>query len=243
MILVDAWLRRGLAAKPSGAACFLQKITESFDTALLDWEKWFRNNEPEVTALPSDFEDCTELQKMLLVRSLRPDRVIFAANNFVANSLGRKFVEPPVLDLNETYQDSLPSTPLVFVLSAGVDPTDALRKLAAERGMVNNFFAVALGQGQAPIATKLIEDGVAQGNWVFLANCHLMTSWLPKLDKIIEGLEARKPHPNFRLWLSSSPNDLFPIAILQRGEAAPCRESELLLTHATLVVAYPVLTS
>ena len=55
------------------------------------------------------------------------------------------------------------------------------------------------------------------GNWVFLANCHLMTSWLPALDKIVEGLEARKPHPDFRLWLSSSPSPLFPIAILQRG--------------------------
>jgi dynein heavy chain, axonemal len=52
---------------------------------------------------------------------------------------------------------------------------------------------------------------------VFLANCHLMTSWLPSLDKIVEGLRARKPHPNFRLWLSSSPSPAFPIAILQRG--------------------------
>jgi len=192
-------------------------ILNSFDTSTNDWEKWFRQTEPESAPLPSDWEDCTELQKMLLVRSLRPDRVIFAATTFVANALGRKFVEPPVLDLGETYADSLPPTPLIFVLSAGVDPTDNLRKLAAERGMSANFFSVALGQGQAPIATKLIEEGIRAGNWVFLANCHLMTSWLPALDKIIEGLEARKPHPNFRLWLSSSPNDQFPIAILQRG--------------------------
>lgn len=70
---------------------------------------------------------------------------------------------------------------------------------------------------QAPIASKLIQDGMVAGHWVFLANCHLMTSWLPALDKIVEGLEARKPHPDFRLWLSSSPSPLFPIAILQRG--------------------------
>jgi dynein heavy chain len=74
---------------------------------------------------------------------------------------------------------------------------------------------VALGQGQAPIATKLIQEAVKEGNWVFLANCHLMTSWLPTLDKIIEGLEGQKPHETFRLWLSSSPNPKFPISILQ----------------------------
>ena len=72
-------------------------------------------------------------------------------------------------------------------------------------------------QGQAPLATKLIDDGVRSGHWVFLANCHLMTSWLPTLDKIIEGLPERKPHEDFRLWLSSNPSKEFPIAVLQRG--------------------------
>jgi dynein heavy chain len=71
----------------------------------------------------------------ILVRCLRPDRVIFAAASYVARSLGRKFVEPPVLDLGETYNDSLPTTPLIFVLSAGVDPTANLRQLAAHKGM------------------------------------------------------------------------------------------------------------
>ena len=78
----------------------------------------------------------------------RPDRAIFAATSYVANALGRKFVEPPVLDLGETLGDSTPLSPLIFVLSAGVDPTQILRKLAAERGMDSKFFTVALGQGQ-----------------------------------------------------------------------------------------------
>jgi dynein heavy chain len=72
-------------------------------------------------------------------------------------------------------------------------------------------------QGQAPIATKLIEDGIRDGNWVFLANCHLMVSWLPTLDKLIESLPDKKPHSDFRLWLSSNPSKEFPIAILQRS--------------------------
>lgn len=105
----------------------------------------------------------------------------------MANALGRKFVEPPVLDLSETYNDSTSLAPLIFVLSPGVDPTDNLKKLAQELGIADKMFMVALGQGQAPIATNLIKNGMEQGNWVFLANCHLMTSWLPTLDKIIEG--------------------------------------------------------
>ena len=66
----------------------------------------------------------------------------------MANALGRKFVEPPVLDLGETLGDSTPLSPLIFVLSAGVDPTQILRKLAQDRNMGSKFFTVALGQGQ-----------------------------------------------------------------------------------------------
>ncbi|KAL0040883.1 hypothetical protein WJX79_008591 [Trebouxia sp. C0005] len=193
-------------------------VVGSFETSIDAWERWYCAGEPETSELPGEWEaKCNELQRMVLIRCLRPDRAIFAATSYVANALGRKFVEPPVLDLGETLGDSTPLSPLIFVLSAGVDPTQILRKLALERSMGSKFFTVALGQGQAPIATKLIQDGMVGGHWVFLANCHLMTSWLPALDKIVEGLEAKKPHPDFRLWLSSSPSPLFPIAILQRG--------------------------
>jgi hypothetical protein len=70
---------------------------------------------------------------------------------------------------------------------------------------------------QAPVAKRLMEDGIKKGHWVFLANCHLMTSWLPTLDKLVDGLEASKPHNNFRLWLSSNPSPAFPISLLQAG--------------------------
>ena len=52
---------------------------------------------------------------------------------------------------------------------------------------------------------------------MFLANCHLSLSWMPQLDKLVEQLQVEEPHPEFRLWLSSSPHPDFPIAILQQG--------------------------
>jgi hypothetical protein len=70
---------------------------------------------------------------------------------------------------------------------------------------------------QAPVAKRLIEEGMRAGHWVFLANCHLITSWLPTLDKLVEGLAGAKPHKHFRLWLSSNPCAAFPMSLLQAG--------------------------
>lgn len=64
----------------------------------------------------------------------------------------------------------------------------------------------------------MVERGIKKGNWVFLANCHLMLSWMPTLEKLIETLIIQsEPHPKFRLWLSSTPDPNFPILILQRS--------------------------
>ncbi|KAH3750471.1 hypothetical protein DPMN_185039 [Dreissena polymorpha] len=63
---------------------------------------------------------CNELQKMLIIRSLRPDRVSFCATSFITNNLGSRFVEPPVLDMQHVVGDSSTKTPLIFVLSPGV---------------------------------------------------------------------------------------------------------------------------
>ena len=40
---------------------------------------------------------------------------------------------------------------------------------------------------------------------------------MPALAKLVEQLQVEEPHPDFRLWLSSSPHPEFPISILQAG--------------------------
>lgn len=193
-------------------------LANSFEQYPRDWHVWYIASEPETSSLPGEWDNTmNEFQRMLIVRSLRADRVSFCAIMFITNNLGSKFVEPPVLDIKHVVEDSSTRTPLIFVLSPGVDPTAGLLQLAEVCGMGKKFNALSLGQGQAPIATRLIKEGVKEGNWVFLANCHLSLSWMPTLDKIVERLATQDCHQEFRLWLSSSPSPAFPISILQSG--------------------------
>ena len=79
--------------------------------------------------------------------------------NFVARKLGKSFVEPPPFDLEKSFNDSSPFTPLVFILSYGADPTMALLKFAQDKGFKGEKFnSISLGQGQVfDVSTELLE--------------------------------------------------------------------------------------
>jgi hypothetical protein len=61
----------------------------------------------------------SQFQKLLVLRCLRPDRVLAGVRDFVSANLGQRFIEPPPFDLAACFKESSPSTPLVFVLSPG----------------------------------------------------------------------------------------------------------------------------
>ena len=113
------------------------------------------HTEPENIPIPGEWEQaCNEFQKILFIRSCRSDRISFCLTTFITKNLGQRFVEPPVLDVKAVLEDSVAHSPLIFVLSSGVDPTNALIQLAENQDMISKFMTLSLGQGQAPIATK-----------------------------------------------------------------------------------------
>lgn len=130
----------------------------------------------------------------------------------MANALGRKFVEPPVLDLGETLGDSTPLSPLIFVLSAGVDPTQILRKLALERGMGSKFFTVALGQGQVSAIVYiachiLLQTQAPEPDLAFACSCYLHGHLSRKqfiLSKLSNGASAQEQRLREQTWCAGA---------------------------------------
>ncbi len=70
-------------------------------------------------------------------------------------------------------------TPVMFILSVGVDPTETILKYCQQ--MEISLETVSLGQGQGKKAEAMIDRAKQDGNWVLLNNCHLSKTWLSKL--------------------------------------------------------------
>ncbi|GFH08628.1 uncharacterized protein HaLaN_03616, partial [Haematococcus lacustris] len=193
-------------------------FAQSFIEELAVYKELFDSNEAQDMPLAEPWQSAlTSFQKLCILRCLRPDKVTIAVQGFVSEHLGQRFIEPPPFDLTTCYRESAPATPLIFVLSSGADPMADLLKLADDMKFNKKFEKVSLGQGQGPKAEKLLEMGMDRGIWVCLQNCHLAVSWMPTLERIVEGIEADKVHKDFRLWLTSMPSPDFPVAILQNG--------------------------
>mmetsp|Transcript_14483 Transcript_14483/g.50911 ORF Transcript_14483/g.50911 Transcript_14483/m.50911 type:complete len:4419 (-) Transcript_14483:356-13612(-) len=186
----------------------------SLEQTLRDWKKWYSSAEPEKEPLPGEWDGCLDpLQKLIVCRCIRGDRVLPAIQMFISAKLDSKFVEPPAFDLDAVVNESTCTTPLLFVLTPGMDPTYQLNAVAGQRGITCNN--ISLGQGQEVKAEAMVADGAKHGFWALLANCHLCWKWLPTLEKFIEKTFESGPHKDFRVFMSSSPTPNFPIQLLQ----------------------------
>ena len=75
---------------------------------------------------------------------------------------------------------------------------------------------ISLGRGQDKKAMEAITSWQSKGGWVLLMNCHLATSFMPKLEQCVEQMDDSN-HRDFRLWLTSMPSPNFPVSVLQNS--------------------------
>ena len=63
-----------------------------------------------------------------------------------------RYVQPPVINFDAIYEQSSPSSPIIFTLSPGSDPAGDLMKLADRSGFGDSKFKfLAMGQGQEKV--------------------------------------------------------------------------------------------
>uniref|UniRef100_A0A667IIG6 Dynein axonemal heavy chain 9 n=1 Tax=Lynx canadensis TaxID=61383 RepID=A0A667IIG6_LYNCA len=86
------------------------------------WKKFVESECPEKEKFPQEWKDKTALQRLCMMRVMRPDRMTYAIRDFVEEKLGSKYVAGRTPDFAASFEESGPATPMFFILSPGVDP-------------------------------------------------------------------------------------------------------------------------
>ncbi|XP_071074543.1 dynein axonemal heavy chain 8 [Dasypus novemcinctus] len=176
------------------------------------WKSWFDKDAPEEEIIPDGYNDSLDTyRKLLLIRSWCPDRTVFQARKYIADSLEEKYTEPVILNLEKTWEESDTRTPLICFLSMGSDPTIQIDALAKKLKL--ECRTISMGQGQEVHARKLVQMSMQQGGWVLLQNCHLGLEFMEELLETLINTEASDD--SFRVWITTEPHDRFPITLLQ----------------------------
>uniref|UniRef100_A0A8D3BSR6 AAA+ ATPase domain-containing protein n=1 Tax=Scophthalmus maximus TaxID=52904 RepID=A0A8D3BSR6_SCOMX len=171
------------------------------------WKKMVESECPEKEKFPQEWKGKSSLQKLIMMRALRPDRMTYALRNFVEEKLGVNYTEGRKTEFAKSFRESGPASPVFFILSPGVDPLKDVESLGRKLGFtidLGKLHNVSLGQGQEAVAEVAMEKAAMEGHWVILQNIHLVGRWLGSLEKLLERCCADS-HPDYRVYMSAEP--------------------------------------
>eukprot|EP00937_MAST-01D_sp_MAST-1D-sp2_P000194 g194.t1 len=214
----EAWLNAVEVAK---GCRFFSALTRELASNEGQWKAWYEDNRPEALAVPG-YEEALEssgelapFYKLLIVRTLRMDRTILATQDFIRNSsaMGGEFVEPITDTIESIYSEMVAPVPVIFLLSAGADPTNSIIELARKQKVAPPA-VVSLGEGQEPVGTNAMQVAAKEGGWVLLQNCELGLGLMNEMEGLMADLSPTLD-PAFRLFITALPHPDFPLGVLQ----------------------------
>lgn len=170
-------------------------------------QTWVESLRPEVEKLPGKYKLCMPLERLAVLRALRPDRMSAGLTEFVTDVVGKSYVIDEAVDIEKTFGEASPSTPLLFMLCPGSDPTGAVEAVGRRLGATSEtgrLVNISMGQGQEAPAEAALASFARNGGWVLLQNVHLMSQWLSRLEATLESL-SETAHPDFRCVLTAEP--------------------------------------
>uniref|UniRef100_A0A8B9H9C9 AAA+ ATPase domain-containing protein n=1 Tax=Astyanax mexicanus TaxID=7994 RepID=A0A8B9H9C9_ASTMX len=98
------------------------------------WKSWFDEAAPEEAPLPDGYESLLgAFHKLLLIRSWCPDRTIAQARHYITESIGQRYAEGVILDMDSMCTENDKRTPMTCFLSMGSDPTENIERLAKSK--------------------------------------------------------------------------------------------------------------
>ncbi|SCV72617.1 BQ2448_4154 [Microbotryum intermedium] len=237
--LLDSTQQRRL--RSFGRLASFKDVREHIEANEDEWKAFFASSSPE-TVVPAIWPDVSResysaavgvvrssvtdsaytrrsalvlsLRRILIVKCLRPERLLPAFGAFVNVVFERDmFVEATYSLENMVSTEVDAASPVCLCSVPGYDASYRVDNLVATTK--SKCVSVAMGSQEGfALADQAIAAAARTGHWVLLKNVHLAPSWLSQLEKRLQSLN---PNKAFRLFLTMETNPAIPVNILRQG--------------------------
>eukprot|EP01029_Cantina_marsupialis_P027524 TRINITY_DN7716_c0_g4_i1.p1 TRINITY_DN7716_c0_g4~~TRINITY_DN7716_c0_g4_i1.p1 ORF type:complete len:2866 (-),score=629.04 TRINITY_DN7716_c0_g4_i1:292-8106(-) len=136
-----------------------------------------------------DFEKITPILRLLILRGFEGQYKDFIGQGvfpLVTMTLEEKLLRSAPTSLADALSDVDCQTPLVILAESGVDLEAAVLELMKSADQTERATVVSLSQRRGDKAARLLANCCQMGNWVILHHCHLASSFMPKLEHLVQ---------------------------------------------------------
>ncbi|XP_073445808.1 uncharacterized protein [Dendrobates tinctorius] len=183
------------------------------DVKDLTWKTFCESEQPENPSKvkwPEGIEALSPLQKFMVLRAVRKDRILPSASNYISAALGKTYTSDVATDLQATLSWMSPHEP--GLLLYGTDsklPRTILESFAEANNQKITVFPIGFSEDKTK---DVLTQVMSEGCWMLMENIHNSPKLMMSLGEILKS--KKNPEKNFRLWLSAQAREDLPTSLL-----------------------------
>ncbi|XP_071954985.1 uncharacterized protein [Antedon mediterranea] len=182
------------------------------------WRTLGEHETPESYSLPEKMDDVyNPMQRFMILRAFRPDRIMQAATIFVSTVLGKRYVTESLLDLASVLRQSSPTTPILLMYTSEAQLATRLFTEFANKKQTKTatVFLSGASQNEGRQVRKVLVKAMQEGSWVLLQNGQNAEGLLTGLESFLKENDTSQDEGTFRLWISAEMTQNISVRLLQ----------------------------
>ncbi|XP_070568705.1 dynein axonemal heavy chain 5-like isoform X4 [Ptychodera flava] len=211
------------------------------------WRAMGEHETPELMPLPEKMdENYSPIQKLLVTRAFRQDRLMQASTVFVCSVLGKKYVGDVAVDFSQVLRQTSPYTPILLMYSFEGEMAERMFRDYALKKQMQTVIVPLYNAGHVEErkTRRVLVKAMQEGFWVLMQNGHNSTHLLDHLETILA--ENKNPDPNFRVWIAAQVTSKLPVRVLQTATKivvdSPRKIKESMIHSMSMILDPDVIT-
>uniref|UniRef100_A0A8C5PRN0 Uncharacterized protein n=1 Tax=Leptobrachium leishanense TaxID=445787 RepID=A0A8C5PRN0_9ANUR len=183
------------------------------DSKDLSWKTFCESDQPENPSKgkwPEGLDELAPLQRLMVLRAVRKDKLLTSFTNYINGTLGRMYATDVILDLQVTMAWISPCQPGLLIYDTdSIMPRVTVQEFARKQNQKIIIYPISV---EGETAEEIIRNGMNEGHWVLLENVQNSIKLMMSVEGILRS--NKNPEKNFRLWLSVRSSPDLPIRLL-----------------------------